>query len=679
MGALTSITTSADETSADVPSGQAPTSPPDTAQASTRAVRARRGSALRPLVRMLEFTRHLWPFYVTIVVCGLLTSAATIAVPFILGRATDLVVGIARDGVGPTVLTTAMWLGAALLAGQVLTTVVGNIGGYLGDVMSARMRADLSQRYYDQLLALPQSYFDSEMTGTIISRLNRSITAVTDFVKMFSNTFFSMLVTTAAVLVISAWYFWPLAVLLAVMFPLYFWLTTLTSARWQRLETTKNADIDEASGRFAEVVGQMRVVRSFVREGSELGRFTGRFDATIDTTREQSRYWHRMDVLRGGVLDLIFFAGYVLVFVRTAQGAFSIGDMVVLVQLMGMARQPVSMLSYVVDSGQRAITGSVDYVTVMDQPVVRAPLARTDAGRDVRPSGDVASDAEDTATTDTTTNTTTDTASVSETDSQIDSDGSMIRFDHVRFGYAEPDVLHDVSFAVAPGERVALVSESGGGKTTLVNLLLALYDVRDGRIEVAGRDIGQLSAQELRRDIGVVFQDASLFSGTIRENIAYGHPEATDAQIVAAASRANAHDFVTALPQGYDAMIGERGLKLSGGQKQRIAVARALLKDAPILVLDEATSALDTKSERAVQAGLDELMHGRTSLIIAHRLSTIAGVDRIVTLRDGRVDEIGTPAQLATSGGIYAELLALQSSADEVAQRRLRDRFAVRA
>ena len=626
------------------------------------------GSGLRPLLRMVEFTSHLWPFYVGIVLCGLLTSAATITVPFVIGRATDLVVGIARDGIvrdgsGPDALTTALWLGAALLLGQIVTTVAGNVGGYLGDVTSARMRASLSERYYGRLLALPQRYFDSELTGTIISRLNRSITSVTDFVKMFSNTFFSMLVTTAAVLVISAWYFWPLAVLLAVMFPLYFWLTALTSVRWQRLETTKNADIDEASGRFAEVVGQVRVVRSFVRERSELGRFSDRFDATIDTTREQSRYWHRMDVLRGGVLDLIFFTGYALVFVRTAQGAFSIGDMVVLVQLMNMARQPVSMLSYVVDSGQRAITGSVDYVAVMDHPLDREPVPDETRAGDGDSVGDSVGDS----------------TAVVEAEPASGAETAMIRFDRVRFGYTERDVLHDVSFAVQPGERVALVSESGGGKTTLVNLLLALYDLRGGRIEVAGRDIAGLSAQELRRDVGVVFQDASLFSGTVRENIAYGRPDATDAEIVAAASRANAHDFITALPQGYDAMIGERGLKLSGGQKQRIAVARALLKDAPILVLDEATSALDTKSERLVQAGLDELMHGRTSLIIAHRLSTIAGVDRIVTLRDGRVDEIGTPAQLATSGGIYAELLALQNSADEVAQRRLRDRFAVRA
>ncbi|WP_372360959.1 ABC transporter ATP-binding protein [Agilicoccus flavus] len=599
---------------------------------------------MRPLRRMAHFTRHLWPYYLGIVACGLVTSAATIAVPFVIGRATDVVVGVARGGPADDLTRTGFALGAALLLATVATTVVGNVGGYLGDVMSSRMRSSLSQRYYERLLALPQRYFDDELTGTIINRLSRSITSVTDFVKSFSNSFFPMLVTTVAVLAISAWYFWPLTVLLAVMFPLYFWLTTLTSARWQVLEHRKNADLDEASGRFAEVVGQVRVVRSFVREVAELRRFSTRFDATIDTTRAQSRHWHRMDVLRGAILDVIFVAGLAMVFVLTARGEFSVGDMVILVQLMTMARQPVSMLSYIVDSGQRALTGSVDYVRVMDEPLDRTgPVTDVVPARRERRPG-----------------------------------APMIRFDHVRFGYTDTDVLHDVSFDVAPGERVALVSESGGGKTTLVNLLLGLYTPRGGRIDVAGHDIAGLGAVQLRSDIGVVFQDASLFSGTVRENIAYGRPDATDADIAQAARRANAADFIARLPGGYDAVIGERGLKLSGGQKQRIAVARALLKDAPILVLDEATSALDTKSERLVQAGLDELMAGRTSLVIAHRLSTIAAVDRIVTLRDGRVDEIGTPAELAVSGGIYAELLALQNSTDAAARKHLRDRFALR-
>jgi ATP-binding cassette subfamily B protein len=240
----------------------------------------------------------------------------------------------------------------------------------------------------------------------------------------------------------------------------------------------------------------------------------------------------------------------------------------------------------------------------------------------------------------------------------------VIDFDHVSFGYGDTTevVLKDVSLAIDRGERVAFVGESGGGKTTLVNLIMKLYSVTDGVLRVHGQSVDEVPTEALRREVGVVFQDASLFSGTIRENLAYGLEGVTDEQLRAAATRANAMGFVDKLKDGFDTQIGERGIKLSGGQKQRLAVARALLKDAPILILDEATSSLDTKSERAVQAGLDELMEGRTTLIVAHRLSTISSVDRIVTLRDGRIDEVGSPEELATTGGIYAELLALQGS-----------------
>lgn len=220
----------------------------------------------------------------------------------------------------------------------------------------------------------------------------------------------------------------------------------------------------------------------------------------------------------------------------------------------------------------------------------------------------------------------------------------MVKFSNVSFSYNEGEqVLNAVSFAADQGQRIALVGESGGGKSTIVNLLLGLYQPSAGRLSVCGEDVSELSSEQLRASVGVVFQESSLFSGTIRENIAYSRPDATLEEVVDVAKRANAHDFISAFPHGYDTLIGERGLRLSGGQKQRIAVARAMLKDAPVLVLDEATSALDTKSEIAVQAGLEQLMVGRTTIIIAHRLSTIADVDTIITLRDGTVDEIGSP------------------------------------
>jgi len=213
-----------------------------------------------------------------------------------------------------------------------------------------------------------------------------------------------------------------------------------------------------------------------------------------------------------------------------------------------------------------------------------------------------------------------------------------------------------------------LVGESGEGKTTLTNLLMRLYEPQSGTITIDGQDINVVTQQSLRQNIGVVFQDPALFSGTIFENISYARPNASQVEVEAAAKAANADEFITKLEKGYQTEIGERGLKLSGGQKQRIAIARALLKDAPILILDEATSSLDSKSEAMVQQALERLMKGRTTIIIAHRLSTISNVDQIVTIRKGRIDEVGSPQELARSNGIYAQLLRLQhkgTAADE--------------
>ena len=385
-------------------------------------------------------------------------------------------------------------------------------------------------------------------------------------------------------------------------------------------------------------------MKSFVAEPRELTHFSGHYDATISLTRQQSRYWHRMDAIRRGVLNVIFFAIYAIIFGLTMSGEFTLGVMVLLIQLVNLARAPVQSMSFLVDSSQRAITGCRDYFAVMDTPVESAELPLETP----RPTPPRAAPGE-----------------------------SIVQFRDARFSYAEgAEVLRGVSFDIRRGERVAFVGESGVGKTTMTSLLLGLYPLTGGQLLVDGRDVAAIPLAELRGQVGVVFQDPALFSGTIRENIAYGRPDASADDIVQAARRAHAHGFIIALPGGYDATIGERGVKLSGGQKQRIAVARAMLKDAPILVLDEATSSLDSKAERLVQEGLEELMADRTTLIIAHRLSTISNVDRIITLRDGEIDEIGTPAELAITGGIYAELLALQASATK-AGRKLLQRYEI--
>jgi len=592
---------------------------------------------VRSIAKIMATARELWPLYLTVVIGAVATSATALLTPFVIARATDTVIDIA-EGRGGTVAD-LMWLAVILLIIALANSAITNVSGYFGDLMSVRLRAILSANYYRKLLRLPQRYYDNELTGTIISRLNRSITSITDFLQTFSNGFFPTVITLLAVLVITAFYSPWLSVLLIVIYPTFVWLTALTSKKWQVWEKQKNDHYDISGGRFSEVIGQMRVVKSFVTERRELDSFRGHYRDAVDLTRRQSRFWHTMDMWRRGALDLVFFGIYAIIFWQTATGQYSVGTMVLLIQLTTMARMPVTSMSYWVDMTQRAVAGSLEYFKVMDEadepnnPLEAAPSAEVQ---------------------------------------WVDSD-PVVEFDDVSFGYGDGDdlVLRDIDLTVNRGERIAFVGESGGGKTTLVNLIMKLYPVTSGTVRVHGQSVDDVPTAELRREIGVVFQDANLFSGTIRENMAYGQDDVTDEQLAVAARRANAMTFISHLHGGFDTAIGERGIKLSGGQKQRLSVARALLKDAPILILDEATSSLDTKSERAVQAGLEELMEGRTTLIIAHRLSTISTVDRIVTLRDGRIDEIGTPAELATTGGIYAELLALQGSTRKADKARL--------
>ncbi|MBL8159377.1 ABC transporter ATP-binding protein [Candidatus Saccharibacteria bacterium] len=587
---------------------------------------------MHALIRTLLYARNLWPYYTGITIFALLMSLSALAAPYIIKLATDAVVAVIEGK--PADYTYIIWLAVALLLADVANTLFTNWGGYLGDVMAAKMKKQLSERYYHHLLRLPQSYYDQELTGTIINRLNRTIFEVTQFMNMFANNFFSMIMTIVIVLVVLLAYSWEIALLVFIVYPVFLWLTTLTSRSWQRYQDKKNHETDVASGRFAEVIAQIKVVKSFVQERLELQHFERHYQQTVEVTYRQSRQWHNYDILRRLVLNAIFFVIFGYVFIKTLGREFTVGEMIFIIQLVSMVRIPIFSMSFIVDQTQRAMAGCKDYFKVMS----------------LKPAIDDASNAP-----------------------ALDIARGQIEYRGVSFAYkTDEPVLRDVSFTVEPGTKVALVGESGEGKTTLTNLLLRLYSPTDGTIAIDGTDIASVRQRSLRDKIAVVFQDPALFSGTIRENIAYALPHATDEQVVAAAKAANAHDFINKLKGGYEAEIGERGLKLSGGQKQRLAIARAILKDAPILILDEATSSLDSRAEAQVQEALERLMKRRTTLIIAHRLSTIAHVDKIVTIKKGTVDEIGTPAELAGTGGIYGQLLELQMGTSEKAKKQLK-------
>ncbi len=582
--------------------------------------------------QILRYTRGMRNIFVIIAVTSVVGALLSLVQPFIVKLATDWIIHIMNHQ------ATFSWgmillLGALVTANAILGTIVNDIGGYFGDQMAVRTRYQLSTRYYEHLLKLPQSYYDNEVTGKIINRLSRAITDITNFLQFFSNNLLQMLLTITITIGILMVYSWPLAVLFILLIPANLYLTARTSGPWQALEKEKNAHFDVASGRFAEVVGQMRLVKSFGTAKHELKYFKGEMGHMLPLTASQSRGWHVMNATRTSVFGLINGIILAILFYETARGHFSLGDMTMLLTLVAQVSFPMRNLSFFVDGYQRAVANSRDYIAALNEKPEPGDSGRKD----------------------------------------IKVGKGKIEYRDVDFAYEKGDkqVLHGVSFTIEPGTKLALVGESGGGKTTISNLLMGLYDPQSGEVLIDGQDVAKSSRKSVRAEVATVFQDAALFSGTIRENIAYANPSASDDEIITAAKAANAHDFITKFPKGYDTEIGERGIKLSGGQKQRISIARAILKDAPILILDEATSSLDSRAEHDVQEALDRLMKNRTTLIIAHRLSTIAGVDMIVTLKNGKVDEMGAPNVLAGTGGIYAQLLELQLGATEAAKKRL--------
>jgi ATP-binding cassette, subfamily B, bacterial len=587
---------------------------------------------MRDIWRIIRFTKELWRYYLGVSTFAILVALMSQIQPLLTKPAIDQMTKLVRGQHADVKLVAV--LAILIFLSDVGQTLFSNFGGYIGDVLSARLQQLMSHRYYEHVLSLSQGYFDMELSGKIINRMNRGISQITNFMQMLSNNFLQFIFSTVFTLIIVAHYSWQVALMLFALYPIFIGLTIHTSSKWRMWQKTINEEQDIASGRFAEAVGQVRVVKSFLQEARELSFFKSRYDKVVDMSKPQSVFWHRQDVMRRLVLNVIFLGVFVFSFVETARGVYSISTMVLLIQYAMLIRIPIFSISFLVDQMQRAIANTHDYFEVLDEKPEIAD---------------------------------------SPDKKELSVHRGEIEFDHISFGYSENTlVLKDVNFSIQPDTKVALVGESGEGKTTLTNLLLRLYEVNSGQILIDGTNINDVTQKSLREHIGVVFQEPALFSGTVRENISYSRPEATDAEITAAAKAANAHEFVSKFEHGYDTEIGERGLKLSGGQKQRIAIARALLKDAPILILDEATSSLDSKSEHMVQEALERLMKGRTTLIIAHRLSTIQNVDQIVTLRDGKVDEVGSPARLARSGGIYAQLLQLQQRHTVAGQKKLK-------
>lgn len=580
---------------------------------------------MKPLVRIFTYASGLWRYYALISFLTVILSALQLLQPILTGKIIDV---LGRSGTAD--VREVVYIVLALFAMDASSGILNNVNGYLGDRMSAKLHKILAERYFEHLTTLPQSYFDRELSGKIIGRLNRGTQQLSMFINMFANNFLQFVVATIFALGITARYSWLVALQLATLYPIFIFMTIKTSSKWQKWQGERNHALDTALGRFAESISQVKVVKSFVQEKRELSFFGKYMTTFVSKGRPQSRFWHNRDSERRIVLAVIFLAVYLTIFVQAAKGIITSGEAVTLMLLAYQIRIPIFSISYLVDNIQRAIADSNDYFAVMEE----------------KP--DIMDDA--------------------DAKKLVITNGEIV-FKDVSFGYNDDSlVLKKLNFTVKPDTKVALVGESGEGKTTITSLLMRLYPTAKGSILIDGQNIAHVTQKSLRNVIGVVFQDPSLFSGTIRENIAYANPRATDEEVESAARAANAHEFIEKFEKAYETEIGERGLKLSGGQKQRIAIARAILKNAPILVLDEATSSLDNKSELLVQEALERLMKKKTTIIIAHRLSTIQNVDTIITLKNGTVDEIGSPKDLSHTSGIYSRLLSLskKKSAEEV-------------
>ncbi len=582
---------------------------------------------MSPIFRILKFTGKFWKWYLFMAFFVITISLLTLVGPLLSKQVVDLIV--AKVG-GQQIAFSRFYILLGIIIGvDLFSTLLTAIGQWIGDILAIRLQSYLSQTFYQHLLNLHIGYFDNEITGKIINKMYRGITSISDFIQNAFNNFLPFFLTAIVTIILLAHYSLVISFLLFILFPLYILISQKSSTEWEKFEGQKNSLNDASQGRVFESLTGIRVVKSFAAEISELKHFFTARRQIESLTVDQTRGWHFFDFVRRSLLNIILFAIYAYVIYNTFLGHYTIGEMTLLIQLVTQARFPLFAMSFIIGQIQQASAGSADFFQVLsvDSEITDSPDAHL----------------------------------LTTTNNNV----PAISFNKVNFGYDKgKKVLKNISFNLHQGQKLALVAESGQGKSTVVNLLLRYYQPQSGTIKLFGHSINQVTQASLRENIAVVFQESLLFSGTIEENIRYGHPSATKKEIIAAAKAANAHNFIIKLPDGYQSHVGERGVKLSGGQKQRIAIARAILKNAPIVVLDEATSALDSHAELLVQKGLDKLMNHKTSIVIAHRLSTIATADLILAIEKGHITQFGPPSQLIhEKNGLYAQLIALQQRA----------------
>lgn len=565
--------------------------------------------------KFFSYYRPHMGLFIIDMICAFLVAVCNLFFPFVTGNIISVYIPDKRLDL------VLVWCGVLLFV-YVFKAFLAYVIQYWGHVMGVRIQGDMRKDFFHHIELLPFSYFDNNKTGAIMSRIVNDLFEISELAHHGPEDLFLSAITLVGALVLIALINPWLALIVAAIVPFMCWFAVVQRRKQKAAFARMREETGEINAEAESAISGIRVAKAYTAEEHEIAKFDV---ANCNYQAARSRAYKSMGVFNSGMglfTDVLYLVALLAGGLFFYYNMIDVGQLTSYILYVTMITSPIRTLTAIFEQIQNGMTGFARFYEVMNEPV------ETDAP-----------DAQ-----------------------HVDKLCGDIEFDHVSFAYdngnEQKQVLSDVCFSVKHGETVALVGPSGGGKTTMCHLIPRFYEVTNGVITIDGRDITKINRQDLRRNIGIVQQDVFLFGGTIFENIAYGNFDATREEVIAAAKRAKIHDYVMSLPDGYETMVGERGVKLSGGQKQRISIARAFLKNPPILILDEATSALDNVTEMQIQDALAELSQGRTTLVVAHRLSTVKNADEIMVVTADGIAEQGTHEQLMQLHGMYAELYA---------------------
>jgi ATP-binding cassette, subfamily B, bacterial len=575
----------------------------------------RQDGVYRMIRKFIGYYRPHLPLFMLDFGCALITALMDLVFPY--------VVQLMIDDVFPSRnLRLILTISGGLLIFFIIRSILQYIVDYWGHVLGIRMEYHMRKDLFQHLQKLSFNYFDNTRTGHVMSRLVNDLNEISELAHHGPEDLFIALVTLVGAFLIMMSIHWPLTLITFTLIPIVMVFTILKNQRMQEAFRNMRHKLADINAQVEDSISGVRVVKSFTNESYEEAKFK------IGNEEFRNSKEKALKVMAEFFAGVNFFTNAINLLVITFGGVFiyrgtmTIGQLVGFLLYVAMFLQPMRKLTILVENYQKGMAGFHRFVETLE---IEPDIKDEPGAHDI-----------------------------------MDILGE-IEFHDVTFSYNNREhVLKNISFTISPGETVALVGPSGGGKTTLCNLIPRFYEVETGAITIDNRDLRGFTLRSLRSNIGTVQQDVFLFSGSVRDNIAYANVEASDEAIVAAAKKANAHEFIMRLEDGYDTYIGERGVMLSGGQKQRLSIARIFLKNPRILILDEATSALDNETEKLIQRSLAELSKQRTTLVIAHRLATIQTADRILVLTDEGIVEEGSHIALLQKKGVYARLYESQ-------------------